>query len=152
MSLKRSEIDRFMFSNSAVNRYYLGTFAACDIQLVNQKRYCFITNTDDHVNPGQHWNSWFVKDGKLLFMDSFGRAPTHPEFPSYYKEYVKQFYEYEYCTIPIQSATSTNCGLYCIHFIYLLSYGLDFEHFLKQYYLDLNQNDNVVVKFYNSFK
>ena len=150
MSLTTTEINKFMFSNSAVNRYFLGTFPACQMPLISQKWYCFITNTDEHDKPGQHWNAWFVKNGQLSFLDTFGRSIDDVQLPSYYRDYVKNFHEYEYCKIPIQSISSKNCGLFCIHFTYLMSFGFDFEYFLNQFYFNVNLNDNVVEQFYNS--
>ena len=103
-----------------------------------------------HDKPGKHWNAWFVDNSELSFLDTFGRNIDDSQFPFYYKDYVKNFKQYKYAKFPIQSTISTNCGLFCVHFIYLMSFGFDFKWFLKQYYFDVELNDNVVVKFYNS--
>ena len=148
--MKASKLNEFLFENKATNQHFLGTFPACDMPTATEG-CCFISNTHDHLLPGEHWNAWFFKNNWLTFMDSFGRPPTHSDFPDYYREYVKN-YNYEYSTVAIQSPKSLNCGLFCLHFIYLLSYGLDFKYFLSQYYLDTSKNDAVVVRFYLSVK
>ena len=148
--MKASELNEFMFGNKATNRYFLGTFPACDMPVAIED-CSFISNTHDHLLPGEHWNAWFFKNNRLLFMDSFGRSPTHKDFPVYYRNYAEHF-NYEYNTVAIQGFDSINCGLFCLHFLYLISYGLDFNFFLNLYSLDTNKNDDVVVSFYNSVK
>ena len=56
----------------------------------------------------------------------------------------------EYSKVQIQSFNSVTCGYFCIHFIYVLSLGLDLEFFLNEYSNNFMKNDEFVVDFVNS--
>lgn len=149
--METDELNMILFGNSATNRYFIGTLPSCEIPPAKVTTYCFITNTDVHDKPGQHWNGWFIRDGTLSFFDSFGRDPRDTtSFPRYYQDFVRHFDSVEYVSVPIQKLTSTACGLFCVHFIYLFSFGLDFRYFLSEYYRNVNLNDDVVISFIDS--
>ena len=148
--MRTVELNTILFGNRASKRYFVGTFPACEIPISNKHRYCFVTNTEEHDKPGEHWNAWFVRDNSVLFFDSFGRYPWDQSFPHDYSDFIRKFDIVEYTTTAIQAFESTLCGLFCIHFIYEISFGLDFSDFLNEYYRNVNLNDDVVISFINS--
>ena len=91
-----------------------------------------------------------VQGQKVLFFDSFGRDLSDSTFPEIYKELLNGFKILNYTKTRVQNFTSSTCGYYCIHFIYLLSLGLDFEFFLNEYTDDFMKNDIAVIDFVNS--
>ena len=150
--METSELNSILYDNSATSRYFIGTFPACEFPITKRQKYCFVTNTDRHDGAGKHWNSWFVCGDKLYFFDSFGRQPQDKDFPNEYNDFIKKFNIVEYTKTPIQAPESMLCGMFCVHFIYVMSFGLNFMYFLSEYYNFLKLNDYVVFKFINSIQ
>ena len=144
------QLNNVLMNNPVTKKYYIGTFPGCVIPAVKSKKYSFITNTDLHDQRGEHWNAWMVQGQKVLFFDSFGRDPSDSTFPEIYKELLNGFKILNYTKTRVQNFTSSTCGYYCIHFIYLLSLGLDFKFFLNEYTDDFRKNDIAVIDFVNS--
>ena len=144
------QLNNVLMNNPVTKKYYIGTFPGCVIPAVKSKKYSFITNTDLHDQRGEHWNAWMVQGQKVLFFDSFGRDPSDSTFPGIYKELLNGFKVLNYTKTRVQNFTSSTCGYYCIHFIYLLSLGLDFKFFLNEYTDDFRKNDIAVIDFVNN--
>ena len=144
------QLNDVLMNNPVTKKYYIGTFPGCVIPAVKSKKYSFITNTDPHHKGGEHWNAWVVHGEKIVFFDSFGRDPTDSSFPETYKELLNRFKVYKYSKTQVQNFTSFTCGYYCIHFIYILSLGLDFEFFLNEYTDNFEKNDLTVIDFVNN--
>ena len=144
------QLNDVLMNNPVTKKYYIGTFPGCVIPAVKSKKYAFITNTDLHDQRGEHWNAWMVQGQKVLFFDSFGRDPSDSTFPGIYKELLNGFKILNYTKTRVQNFTSSTCGYYCIHFIYLLSLGLDFKFFLNEYTDDFRKNDIAVIDFVNN--
>ena len=144
------QLNNVLMNNPVTKKYYIGTFPGCVIPAVKSKKYSFITNTDLHDQRGEHWNAWMVQGQKVLFFDSFGRDPNDSTFPEIYRELLNGFRILNYTKTRVQNFTSSTCGYYCIHFIYLLSLGLDFKFFLNEYTDDFRKNDIAVIDFVNN--
>ena len=149
-ALTTIQLNDLLMKNPVTNKSYIGTFPGCVIPTVKSKRYSFITNTDLHHQRGEHWNAWKVHGEKILFFDSFGRDPRDSVFPNIYKELLNRFKIFKYTKTQVQDFTSSTCGYYCIHFIYVLSLGLDFTFFLNEYTEDFMRNDVTVIDFVNN--
>ena len=149
-ALTTQTLNAILKKNPVTNKNFIGTFPGCISPSKDRKQYSFITNTDLHHQSGEHWNAWIVKENKIIFFDSFGRDPRDTSFPYNYKNIVEKFDYFEYSKVQIQSFTSETCGYFCIHFIYVLSLGLDLEFFLNEYSNNFIKNDNFVVDFVNS--
>ena len=80
-----------------------------------------------------------------IIFDSFGRSPSHPDFPDYHNNITKQFKEVEYSTNQIQSSNSWTCGYFYMNFIYSKSFGLDYKDFLGDFSNILHVNDYIVL-------
>ena len=148
--LTTKQLNAVLKNNDTTGRFYLGTFSACHYPISKNSIYSFITNTDEHDQRGDHWNSWFARGNKIIFFDSFGRSPHDQAFPQHYRDLVEQFNEVEYSLTQIQGLDAATCGLYCIHCIYVLSLGLDLNNFINDYYNDFKRNDKVVYDIVNS--
>ena len=74
----------------------------------------------------------FCNIRKVLFFDSFGRDPRDSTFPEIYKELLNRFKIFKYTKTRVQDFTSSTCGYYCVHFLYVLSLGLDFTFFMDE--------------------
>ena len=149
-ALTTLQLNNVLMKNPVTKKSYIGTFPGCLIPSIKSKRYSFITNTDLHHEHGEHWNAWVVHGDKILFFDSFGRDPRDPSFPEIYKDVVNRFETFKYTKTQIQNVTSSMCGYYCIHFLYVLSLGLDFDFFMNEYTYDFRRNDIDVIEFVNN--
>ena len=144
------QLNKILMNNPATKKMFVGTFPGCVLPSTKAKQYSFITNTDLHHQSGEHWNAWMVKGNHIIFFDSFGRDPRDTSFPDNYKDILEKFNDLEYSKVQIQSFNSVTCGYFCIHFIYVLSLGLDLEFFLNEYSNNFMKNDEFVVDFVNS--
>ena len=142
--LTTNELDAFLKQNASTKRFYLGTYPSCVKPISNKNFYFFISNTDNHKQSGEHWNAWVVKNGMLMFFDSFGRDPRHWSFPEHYADILNDFTKVKFSKVQVQHISSVMCGYFCIHFLYLISLGLGFEEFYSEYSANLFENDNIV--------
>lgn len=149
-ALTTIQLNDVLKENPVTKKYYIGTFPGCIIPSSKAKRYSFITNTDLHQDTGEHWNAWMAHQNKVIFFDSFGRDPRDPSFPKTYKDILTRFERCEYTKTRIQDFTSFTCGYYCIHFIYVLSLGLDLNFVLNEYTNNYKKNDYAVIEFVNT--
>ena len=144
-ALTTQTLNKILLKNPVTKKNFIGTFPGCISPSKDAKQYSFITNTDLHHQSGEHWNAWIVKD-EIVFFDSFGDI----SFPDNYKNIVEQFSSLEYSKDQIKSFSSVTCGYFCIHFIYVLSLGLDLEFFLNEYSNNFMKNNKLAVDFVNS--
>ena len=150
--LSSLDINAILETTSVTRKHFIGTFPACITPKTAKKRYAFITNTDEHELPGTHWNAWFVDGPNISFFDSFGRSYDDETLPDHYRDIVNSFQQVDYCTNRIQGWKSVNCGLFCIHFIYIKCLGLDYNKFLNEYTTNFETNDLIVNEFIESIK
>lgn len=148
-ALTTFKLNSILKKNPVTKKNFIGTFPGCVLPSKNTKQYSFITNTDLHHQSGEHWNAWVVDENNIIFFDSFGRDPRDTSFPNNYKNIVENFNNFEYSTVQIQDFASVTCGYFCIHFIYVLSLGLDLNFFLNEYSNDFMKNDTIVIDFVN---
>lgn len=145
MALSTLHLDSILKGNDISKRYYLGTYPSCLVSIPRRRRYSFITNTDNHSSSGGHWNAWFINDGTLYFLDTYGRSPYHETFPHDYRDILLKFEHVEYFKYRIQPFDTSTCGYYCIHFLLLLSLGLNLDDFKEYYSSDTYENDLIVI-------
>ena len=136
-------LNQVLFSNPFTSKYFIGTFPACAPIRTRKRTYGFITNTDCHDRPGQHWCAWWIQDGNALFFDSFGRPPTHHSFPRDFHKISRSYKSCKYVPRAVQLVGTTSCGHFCAHFMYEMSNKKSVRRFLS-YYNDIKTNDEVV--------
>ncbi len=148
--LNTTELDQTLKNSSVTKGSYLGAYPSCTKPKTKKKMYSFISNTGEHHETGQHWCAWVVIGNKISFFDSFGREPWDSTFPTHFQEIVADFRYVQYTKTRIQDWNSKTCGYFCLHFIYVLCLGLDYEHFLSEYSKKYLYNDYVTFDFLNS--
>ena len=145
------EIYSLIGRDPVLKTQFLGVFAADELPSYMPVGKGLIVNCCNRDLPGQHWLAIYQSTTKKVeFFDSFGRDPRDTSFPDNYKNIVEKFNDLEYSKVQIQSFNSVTCGYFCIHFIYVLSLGLDLEFFLNEYSNNFMKNDEFVVDFVNS--
>lgn len=142
--LNTREIDSILLNNAVTRKSFLGTYPACMKPKTKRRFYTFITNSDEHDKAGEHWNAWVVNGNTITFFDSFSRSPRADSLPLHYGQMIDKFKTVRFVSKRVQSAKSVSCGLYCIHFIFCMSIGLDVQGFLSDYTKDYRKNDKIV--------
>jgi len=149
-SLTTTQLDNILFTASATKKKYIGAYPSCFFPSPTKKSFAFISNTEEHDENGEHWCAWVVKHDVIYFFDSFGRPPTDETLSIHFKEIINNFKLVKYTNTRIQGWSSKACGYFCIHFIYILSLGLDYADFLNEYSQDFENNDSVAFNFVTS--
>ena len=102
-----------------------------------------------------HWVVFLISQYPkkcIFFYDSFGLSPELYSKDFFYFLDKHKAYELQCFNRVLQAPTSLFCGLYCCHFIYLLSwYGLNTTVFILNNYFssNLSSNDKKVYDFYH---
>ena len=148
--LTTTQLDDILLNTSVTSKSYIGTYPSCFSPTSTRPYYTFISNTEEHDENGEHWCAWVVKDDTVCFFDSFGRSPNDETLPKYFKDIVEKFKIVRYTNYRVQDWSSKACGYFCIHFIYVLSLGLDYKDFLNDYSRDFEKNDSVAFNFVSS--
>ena len=148
--LTTTQLNDILLNTSVTSKSYIGTYPSCFSPTSTRPYYTFISNTEEHDENGEHWCAWVVKDHTVCFFDSFGRSPDHETLPKYFKDIVEKFKIVRYTNYRVQGWSSKACGYFCIHFIYVLSLGLDYKDFLNDYSRDFEKNDSVAFNFVSS--
>ena len=123
---------------------FLGVFAKDKIPSPNSLTHsfpiCFVANTHDSHNPGEHWLAFFYDSPTSLeFFDSYGFSP---DFYNFQISPTRMNHQ------PIQSLTSSVCGQYCIFYLYHRSLGYSLSKILSSFSItDLDWNDKRVSHF-----
>ena len=148
--LSTLEIDKILKNNYVTRNQFIGTYPACIVPETKKTKYTFVSNTHVHSLSGEHWVAWMVDGHEVLFFDSFGRSVFDPTLPDYFRDFVKNFKIVKCNTVQIQDVNSIACGYFCIHFLYLATFGMNFKHFLSDYSINLKSNDAIVFNIINS--
>lgn len=75
---------------------------------------------EENDRKNGHWAAYYVENDKKYFFDSYG-SPILPEL----KEYLgRDILTHDF---QIQNFNTSECGAYCILFLYLMSCGLKYE-------------------------
>lgn len=109
------------------------------------RRYGFVFNLDAHDQRGSHWVCMFLNlagpDRFIGFFDSYGSPP-----PTQIKQLIDRLraqakqclninIKYKFNTVRHQQK-NTECGVYCLYFIYQCLRGLSFEQITETIILD----------------
>lgn len=144
-----SELEKWAKNNININ--FLGIFASNELSKLKplyNYPYYFIINTDNNNLSGQHWICIYMHDKKIgEIFDSFGK------FPNFYVQrwLNKNSNKWYYNPKLLQPPLSTNCGLFCLYFIYFrcINPTLTLNQFVDYYFTyDVYKNDYLVTQFY----
>tara|TARA_B100001123_G_C15341762_1_gene1035292 strand:- start:6647 stop:7498 length:852 start_codon:yes stop_codon:yes gene_type:complete len=119
----------------------------CNMDLSQFQNKCigFVFNTDPHNKSGQHWFSIYIdligmnrKKPTIYFFDSANPVKNIHELPHQILELIERFqsqnnYELDvfYNDIRHQYGT-TECGIYCLHFLIEMLKGTHFLDYIHQ--------------------
>lgn len=127
----------------------VGVFASDRVPLVWTPPTAIVSNTDDHTRPGTHWVAFHVTPtGQGSYFDSFG----FPPLIDHHKRCLRRNCgRYEWNKRQLQSFSSDVCGQFCIMFVYCMAAGFSLSNFVDIFTDNKENNDRVVVSFYNKF-
>ena len=151
-SLSTTDLDKAM-------RHVVGYKGAhpCDMMPQDLKPpYSLIVNTDNSSKPGDHWIAIRVANGKVYFLDSFGRKFDNLSFPVDFRRTMRKMMRRRHLKFNnklIQNLTSNACGYYAVYFLDGMSMEKRPKNLLKVFTEDLKRNDRFVVSYFkNIFK
>ena len=94
---------------------------------------------------GEHWVAVIFTSEKVLFFDSFGRAPSELFLSSQAKRYGLSI---EYNPWSLQARRSPCCGFWCIYYFYFLCKGFKFKEINARFSrTNFKNNDHIVYTF-----
>lgn len=116
MVLKTSELNSILRNHPHTNRFFLGTFPCDRIPRKPRPLTCFISNTDPHNKPGEHWVAfWVSRKGNTFYFDSFGLPPIVIKHVSFCQR--SSDGRWDYNRQQLQSLSTTTCGAHCVRFL-----------------------------------
>ena len=142
--MNTSQLECIIECDASLNGSVIDVFAADKLPTeLTSTPFGFISKTDIHTKPGQHWCAFFSCFARHLdFFYSYGRTP------SVNSHYFRRWLEINANSVQInhvQSNSSTLCGLYCILFLHQRLVGYTYQDFLNSFdAYALNSNDNFV--------
>lgn len=146
------DLEHIIAHDDVMSKVVLGVYAADMLPISNSvKNVGLIANIDESSSPGQHWIVLFIPHrGMPEFFDPLGYKPSFylPHFENFL---VNRGPRYKYNTQKIQSDDSSNCGLFCIYFLYLRSRDVTFQNILNTFSIHNNENDNKIITFLRKF-
>jgi len=109
-------------------------------QMPHQKSF-FIFNLSDSDEEGTHWVCIMLAGYRTpIYFDSYGLEPNNPDFENFMEN------RYQFNSQPLQHPTTTNCGQWCMYFVFHMAQDLAFECMLKKFSRPLLQNDYLLSK------
>ena len=138
------QIRESLKSDKITRNYFIGVLARDQLPLSVNWPCCFILNTDKSNKPGEHWLAFYYDDnGVCDFFDSFGNSPSYYRLLKYLE---KTSTDFNYNNKQIQSIFSTNCGHYCLMFLYYRCRNKNLNE-IKQMFSNLpEKNDEMINK------
>lgn len=142
------QLNKAMSSNKKTKKQFKGTFAADILPKKVRRPAMIIANTDESTKPGQHWIAfYFPVKGKIEYFDSIGQLPVSLHHLKFLKKHGKDFV---YNAKRLQGHFSSVCGNYCAMFLLHRATKKSFKSFIKQFSDNLEENDEKIMKMYNS--
>ena len=125
-------------------KYFKGVYS-CDTIPLFPKLYPFsiIINLSSVNEPGSHFVSVFVRNGKVIYYDSLGLPSINPHINKFLKQYANV---YKSNNMQFQCLNSVFCGYYAALFVILMDRGMSFQKFLNLYSKNCEDNDMIVVE------
>jgi len=129
--------------------YYTEVLPCDKLNLVPNKPFAIVINSDTSDSPGAHWLAIFMKQGseEVEFFDSCAMPVK------FYNSFVGSFLSSKGTktrlnTVRLQSGDSNACGQYCIYFLLHRIVGIPYDRILQKFSaVDLECNDIIVQEF-----
>ena len=147
--MNTSQLQCCINSIPILRKSILGVFAADQLPPNLHFPCGFIANTDDHLNQGQHWCSFFFPNSTTVeYFDSYGKPIEY--FNSYFLEYTSTFTHIVVNSKQLQSTYSDVCGMYCLFFLLQGLSGLTCYDIIHRFSNAHTNNDCLVYNFIRS--
>ena len=111
-------------NESQLQKIYIYPTYPRDSKICSDKGF---VNIDDGRMGGSHWTSFYIKDIKSYYFDSFGGQPDTFLLNQLPKPILYHNYK-------IQDINSKLCGSYCLYFFYLIERMNYYDTILKMYF------------------
>jgi hypothetical protein len=122
---------------------FLGTFPRDKLPNVKKRPAALIMNTDKAGDPGEHWVVLFItEENTAEYFDSFGIYPMFREIHDFLES--NNIDKVIYSSNPLQSASASTCGAYCVMFIKHRCRGRSFCEFISHFTKNKPLNDLIV--------
>jgi hypothetical protein len=123
----------------------IGVCSKDELHLIKPRVGGYIINMQNSTDGvGSHWVSAILYQDdnamKCLYFDSYGIAPLK-EVEQYVKK-INDDFKIAYSTRQIQKLQTTECGYYCLNFLYNMQYNRKSDNMIKDY-------ENYIIKFSN---
>ena len=120
--MNTSQLRRILLADYMTSECFQGVFPMNSIP--NMKPGCYIINTHDDDQPGEHWLAVYNDHGHIEYFDSFGRPPLDSRLDSFLGD------NYKYNTTELQQLFSNACGFYCVYYLFHRVRGFTMEEII----------------------
>lgn len=96
---------------------FLGVFASDNLpkSVGPFNHTSLIVNLDTNNLPGTHWVAIITRENEAYYFDPFGRSP-----PLIIASWLNKYFDdWRYNNRQVQTISSTYCGYFCLHFIFI---------------------------------
>ena len=139
------QIEAILKSDLMTRDLYRGTFSMDEVPRLKMRPGCFIINTDDRDEPGEHWLAVYNDNGHVEYFDSYGLPPIDKRLFAFLGD------NYKYNATKLQLLFSNACGFYCVYNILHRARGRSMEDIIKV--LKRSDGDFIVKEFlYRHYK
>jgi len=145
------QLTNILLKDKYAKNYFCGVIPIDKLPGKNIKKPCsFIVNTDNSKRAGEHWFAIFIpKFGKIEYFDSYGLKPINSQVYDFIKANGNK---YIYNRRIIQSVLSSNCGKYCIFYIYMRSRNFKMKKITQFFVLNKQYNDLLINKIFKKLQ
>ena len=137
--------------NNLTNIYFKGCYLNRNIphDVWNRGNGFFVVNTFENSDSIGHWVLFYIRNYEINFFDSLGGDPV--SYSGSIKHVFENFQGKKSVIFknPIQSASSSVCGAYCIFFGYQMVHNKSIFNIKSKFNNNLKRNDLKVVKYVN---
>ena len=113
------------------------------------ENHFLIVNSEPSISPGRHWIVMhFPQQSIPEFCDSLGKCPSFYSYTMLDYLIQNNNYGFVYNYDKLQNDESTNCGVFCLYFIYHRIKGVSFKNIMKRFYENENENEDIIRDFY----
>jgi len=134
------QIENLLTRDKFTRNEFLGVFARDELPYIKRYPSCFVFNTDERSEPGQHWLAVYYDENRNAeFFDSLAFHPSHYSLVKYLNHTSTNWTN---SNKRIQGYQSHLCGVYCVFFLYQRCRGMNIKDFEK---LFDNYNDNFIL-------
>jgi len=103
---------------------FRGVFVRDNLPSKPDKNECGVLNLDDSLGNGTHWTTWYRKNNKNFYFDSYGIQPPR-ELQKYLNGTIL------YSTEKIQPKGEVFCGHLCLYVLKQLSLGRHLQNIIN---------------------